>query len=68
MYILFTVSGIHFLNAGDIVQNNNPGLKTYCHNASSKYLTHMWRTMTVRSFQDKRYTYKKLSQVYNIKF
>lgn len=38
---------IHFLNAGDSVQNNNPGLKTYCHNATSKYLTHMWRTMTM---------------------
>ncbi|XP_011175235.1 nuclear envelope integral membrane protein 1 isoform X2 [Solenopsis invicta] len=38
---------IHFMNAADIVQNNNPGLKTYCHNASSKYLTHMWRTMTM---------------------
>ncbi|XP_077259268.1 nuclear envelope integral membrane protein isoform X1 [Temnothorax americanus] len=38
---------MHFLNAGDSVQNNNPGLKTYCHNATSKYLTHMWRTMTM---------------------
>ncbi|XP_012529869.1 nuclear envelope integral membrane protein 1 isoform X2 [Monomorium pharaonis] len=38
---------IHFLSAGDVVQNNNPGLKTYCHNASSKYLTHLWRTMTM---------------------
>ncbi|KAL0119304.1 hypothetical protein PUN28_009703 [Cardiocondyla obscurior] len=38
---------IHFLNPGDSVQNNNPGLKTYCHNATSKYLTHMWRTMTM---------------------
>lgn len=50
MCILFNVSGIHFLNAGDSVQNNNPGLKTYCHNATSKYLTHIWKTMTVRSF------------------
>ncbi|EGI69236.1 Transmembrane protein 194A [Acromyrmex echinatior] len=31
----------------DSVQNNHPGLKTYCHNATSKYLTHMWRTMTM---------------------
>ncbi|XP_018348452.1 PREDICTED: nuclear envelope integral membrane protein 1 isoform X1 [Trachymyrmex septentrionalis] len=38
---------IHFLNADDSVQNNHPGLKTYCHNATSKYLTHMWRTMTM---------------------
>ncbi|XP_018309144.1 nuclear envelope integral membrane protein 1 isoform X1 [Mycetomoellerius zeteki] len=36
---------IHFLNADDSVENNHPGLKTYCHNATSKYLTHMWRTM-----------------------
>ncbi|KYN23281.1 PREDICTED: nuclear envelope integral membrane protein 1 isoform X2 [Trachymyrmex cornetzi] len=38
---------IHFLNADDSVQNNHPGLKTYCHNATSKYLTRMWRTMTM---------------------
>lgn len=56
--VLFNVSGIHFLNAGDSVQNNNPGLKTYCHNATSKYLTHMWRTMTVRDFRDDLCTHK----------
>ncbi|XP_018052600.1 PREDICTED: nuclear envelope integral membrane protein 1 [Atta colombica] len=38
---------IHFLNTDDSVQNNHPGLKTYCHNATSKYLTYMWRTMTM---------------------
>ncbi|KAM0730902.1 Nuclear envelope integral membrane protein [Formica fusca] len=38
---------IHFLNAGDTVENNNPGLKIYCHVASSKYLAHIWRTMTM---------------------
>ncbi|XP_029162944.1 nuclear envelope integral membrane protein 1 isoform X2 [Nylanderia fulva] len=38
---------IHFLNADDTVENNNPGLKTYCHIGISKYLAHMWRTMTM---------------------
>ncbi|GAB1859985.1 Transmembrane protein 194A [Camponotus japonicus] len=38
---------VHFLNAGDTVENNNPGLKTYCHTATSKYLAHIWRTMTM---------------------
>ncbi|EZA53234.1 hypothetical protein DMN91_004851 [Ooceraea biroi] len=38
---------VHFLNPGDSVENNRPGLKTYCHNATSKYLTHIWRTMTM---------------------
>jgi len=48
--VCVNILGIHFLNADDSVQNNNPGLKTYCHNATSRYLTHMWRTMAVRSF------------------
>ncbi|XP_014488973.1 PREDICTED: nuclear envelope integral membrane protein 1 isoform X2 [Dinoponera quadriceps] len=38
---------VYFLHAADSVENNNPGLKTYCHNATSKYLTHIWRTMTM---------------------
>ncbi|XP_020281666.1 nuclear envelope integral membrane protein 1 [Pseudomyrmex gracilis] len=38
---------VNFLSAGDSVENNSPGLKIYCHNATSKYLTHMWRTMTM---------------------
>lgn len=46
----FNVAEIYFLNAGDTVENNIPGLKTYCHTAMSKYLTHIWRTMTVRKF------------------
>lgn len=66
--ILFYVSGIHFLNAGDSVQSNNPGLKTYCHNATSKYLTYMWRTMTVRVLRMTYIHIKKFLYIYDINF
>ncbi|XP_011646649.1 nuclear envelope integral membrane protein 1 isoform X1 [Pogonomyrmex barbatus] len=45
--LIYEDSKINFLSADDKIQNHSPGLKVYCHNASSKYLTHIWRTMTM---------------------
>lgn len=47
MYMLICVFTEHFLEPGDSVQNSAPGLRIFCHNAKSKYLIHMWRTLIV---------------------
>ncbi|XP_076249369.1 nuclear envelope integral membrane protein [Calliopsis andreniformis] len=38
---------VHFLKPEDTYENNKPGLQIFCHNANSKYLIHMWKTLTM---------------------
>ncbi|XP_029038146.1 nuclear envelope integral membrane protein 1 [Osmia bicornis bicornis] len=37
----------HFLKPEDVYENDKPGLQIFCHNANSKYLIHMWRSLTM---------------------
>ncbi|XP_066586493.1 nuclear envelope integral membrane protein-like isoform X2 [Prorops nasuta] len=36
---------LHFIEPGDDILNDKPGLKIYCHNAKSKYLIYTWKTL-----------------------
>ena len=40
----------HFLEPGDsiLIENQGSSLRVFCHNAKSKYLIHIWRTIIVR--------------------
>ena len=40
---------VYFLKPGDVIENDKPGLQTFCHSANTKYLIHMWRSLTVRN-------------------
>ncbi|KAF7994308.1 hypothetical protein HCN44_003398 [Aphidius gifuensis] len=40
------------MEPGDSVENNEPGLKIFCHNAKSKYLSHIWRTIMMSLHTD----------------
>ncbi|XP_060829024.1 nuclear envelope integral membrane protein isoform X3 [Bombus pascuorum] len=42
-----TTESIHFLKPGDIIENNKPGLQTFCHSAKSKYMKHMLESLTM---------------------
>ncbi|PBC31435.1 nuclear envelope integral membrane protein isoform X1 [Apis cerana] len=42
-----STDSIHFLKPGDVYSNDKPGLQIFCHNANSKYLIHMWRSLTM---------------------
>ncbi|KAF3430225.1 hypothetical protein E2986_11559 [Frieseomelitta varia] len=38
---------VYFLKPGDVIENDKPGLQTFCHSANTKYLIHMWRSLTI---------------------
>ncbi|XP_043526114.1 nuclear envelope integral membrane protein 1 [Frieseomelitta varia] len=42
-----TMESIYFLKPGDVIENDKPGLQTFCHSANTKYLIHMWRSLTI---------------------
>ncbi|XP_003703652.2 nuclear envelope integral membrane protein [Megachile rotundata] len=37
----------HFLKPEDLYENNKPGLQIFCHNANTKYLIHIWRSLSM---------------------
>ncbi|XP_063995005.1 nuclear envelope integral membrane protein isoform X2 [Diachasmimorpha longicaudata] len=45
-------NSLHYLEPGDSVENTKPGLRIFCHNAKSKYLIHLWRTLTLSLHTD----------------
>ncbi|XP_076294038.1 nuclear envelope integral membrane protein [Lasioglossum baleicum] len=42
-----TDDSIHFLNVEDVLENDQPGLQIFCHKANTKYLIHMWKSLTM---------------------
>ncbi|KAG7190206.1 hypothetical protein KM043_006330 [Ampulex compressa] len=38
---------LHFLVPGDSIENVKSGLRIFCHNAESKYLMRIWRSLTM---------------------
>ncbi|XP_053986532.1 nuclear envelope integral membrane protein isoform X2 [Hylaeus anthracinus] len=42
-----TSESIHFLKPGDVVTNDKPGLQIFCHSANTKYVIHLWRSLTM---------------------
>lgn len=46
LYLTFLV---HFLKPGDVIENNKPGLQTFCHSAKPKHVKYMWESLTVRN-------------------
>ncbi|XP_001604041.1 nuclear envelope integral membrane protein 1 [Nasonia vitripennis] len=38
---------VHFMEPGDWIDNDKPGLRIYCHNAKSKYIIHVWKTVVM---------------------
>lgn len=36
---------VHYMEPGDSVENSKAGLEIFCHNAKSKYLIHIWKTI-----------------------
>ncbi|XP_011304185.1 transmembrane protein 194A isoform X2 [Fopius arisanus] len=54
-YTLAQIAGadsLHYLEPGDSVENAKPGLRIFCHNSKSKYLIHLWRTLTLSLYTD----------------
>ncbi|XP_015127406.1 nuclear envelope integral membrane protein 1 isoform X2 [Diachasma alloeum] len=45
-------NSLHYLEPGDSVENTKPGLRIFCHNAKSRYLIHLWRTLTLSLHTD----------------
>lgn len=35
------------MEPGDWIVNDKPGLRIFCHNAKSKYIIHVWKTIVV---------------------
>ncbi|KOC70392.1 Transmembrane protein 194A [Habropoda laboriosa] len=42
-----TTHSIHFLKPSVVFQNNEPGLKIFCHNANTKDLIYIWKSLTI---------------------
>ncbi|XP_033352421.1 nuclear envelope integral membrane protein 1 isoform X2 [Bombus vosnesenskii] len=42
-----TTESIHFLKPGDVIENNKPGLQTFCHSAKPKHVRYMWGSLTI---------------------
>ncbi|KAI4500989.1 hypothetical protein M0802_003792 [Mischocyttarus mexicanus] len=38
---------VHHIEPGKIIVNEKPGLQVFCHRAKSKYLLHIWKTITM---------------------
>ncbi|XP_076624808.1 nuclear envelope integral membrane protein [Colletes latitarsis] len=38
---------IHFLKPEDVFENDKAGLQIFCHSANTKYLIHIWRSLTM---------------------
>ncbi|XP_058796641.1 nuclear envelope integral membrane protein isoform X2 [Phymastichus coffea] len=36
---------VHFMEPGERVENDKPGLRIFCHNANSKNIIHVWKTV-----------------------
>ncbi|XP_043250578.1 nuclear envelope integral membrane protein 1 [Colletes gigas] len=43
----FATDSIHFLKPEDVFENDKAGLQIFCHNANTKYLIHIWRSLTM---------------------
>ncbi|XP_076165924.1 nuclear envelope integral membrane protein [Ptiloglossa arizonensis] len=46
-YFCASTASIHFLKPEDVFENDKPGLQIFCHNANTKYLIHMWKSLTI---------------------
>ncbi|XP_078036807.1 nuclear envelope integral membrane protein [Augochlora pura] len=47
-----TEDSIHYLNVEDTFEIDNPGLHIFCHRANSKYLIHIWKSLTMHLSSD----------------
>ncbi|XP_014211349.1 nuclear envelope integral membrane protein 1 [Copidosoma floridanum] len=44
---LYDKESVYFMEPGEYISNDKPGLSIFCHNANSKYIMNFWRTIVI---------------------